>query len=136
MHRRESRRRMNTVAPSGRTNLKRMFRIKVDCSYMDGTSRDHPIDRVLLPVFLADEYPWQRLPSPTQRRVTVETVTHLQHTEPHHLYMAGILIPWGPRVKSYFCKLRSPYIQQLMYAALTWKKGYVDKLIRPERRSW
>jgi hypothetical protein len=31
---------------------------------MDGTARDHPIDRVLLPVFLLDEHPWQRLPPP------------------------------------------------------------------------
>jgi len=31
---------------------------------MDGTPRDHPIDRVLLPVFLAYEHPGQRLPPP------------------------------------------------------------------------
>lgn len=31
---------------------------------MDGTPRDHPIDRALLPILLAYENPWQRLPSP------------------------------------------------------------------------
>jgi hypothetical protein len=29
---------------------------------MDGTPRDHPMDRALLPEFLLDEHPWQPLP--------------------------------------------------------------------------
>lgn len=73
---------------------------------MDGTPRDHPIDRVLLPVFLAYGIPQATFAIPTHHSVTVETVMHSQCTEPHHLYMGRILNPWRDTVKSYFCKLQ------------------------------